>query len=195
MAETADSLFRRGAISAKQAGKMKVSDLPKVLKKTKVERADEESFEGKQGLRDQGGRKDHGHEVAKRDHVNRHQEVAKRSLDGLGAPSKPRPGKDSGGGVKNGRGGSVVAGPDEIDQTANQRKMRKRDNGLGGPSKGGNDANDMDDKRGQDAWGTRPIPNAPKKKLKPSQGGSNPRADTRVTKQGGLYGGGGRDTQ
>src|SRR5271157_3680816 len=105
MGETIESLFRRGAISSKAGKKVGIIrdnyDKPSILKQTKVERADEEPFEGRQGLRDQGGRMDHGHESGKRDHINRHQtwksKADKKRLIGLNAPSRARPGKDTGG--------------------------------------------------------------------------------------------------
>jgi hypothetical protein len=60
MAETMDSLFRRGMISSKQMKKLGKSSAPKGLRKTKVERPNEEDFSGKQGLRDQGAGKMRG---------------------------------------------------------------------------------------------------------------------------------------
>jgi hypothetical protein len=54
MGESAESLFRRGMISSKAWKK------PGILSRTRVERAKEEKFHGKQGLKDQGGPRDYG---------------------------------------------------------------------------------------------------------------------------------------
>ena len=51
MAESPDSAFLRGAISKKAASK----HLPGILKQTRVNRPNEEKFDGKQGRGDQGG--------------------------------------------------------------------------------------------------------------------------------------------
>lgn len=60
MAEKMDSLFRRGMISSKQMKKLGKSSAPKGLRKTKVERPNEEDFNGKQGRKDQGAGKTRG---------------------------------------------------------------------------------------------------------------------------------------
>lgn len=188
MGETIESLFRRGAISAKAGKKVGIIrdnyDKPSILKKTKVERADEESFEGKQGLRDQGGRMDHGHESGKRDHLNRHQEVSKKKHDGLGDPSKGRPGRDTGGGMKN--EGKIVAGPDEMDQGDTQKPDFPRGGGTTKASRGGREdtggysGDRMPNKSGSLRIDTRD---------KPAKGGSNKRSMAKIEKQGGWYGG------
>jgi hypothetical protein len=62
----ADDLIRSGAISSKQAGKHGLAK----LKGTKVERDNEEQFDGKQGLADQGRGKLKGHKIATKKHIN-----------------------------------------------------------------------------------------------------------------------------
>lgn len=135
MAETADSLFRRGAISPKQAAKMGV------LKKTKVERADEEDFDGKQGLKDQGGIRDKGIKQTRRDAINQNQKMGEK-------PSK-------GGSIKNGKGGMPTT-------------------------------NAINENTGKE-W--------PSEKNASARTPENPRSKGKIAKQGGQYGGGGRDTQ
>jgi hypothetical protein len=56
MAESGDSNFLRGQISLRAGKNMRDNDAkPSVLRKTRVNRPNEEPFDGKQGRRDQGG--------------------------------------------------------------------------------------------------------------------------------------------
>lgn len=81
MGETAESLYRRGAISPKQAGKLGI------LKKTKVERPEEEEFDGKQGKRDQGRPGDKGHKEGSAGHIDVKKDIGSPEK-ASGAPSK-----------------------------------------------------------------------------------------------------------
>ena len=130
MGETADSLFRRGAISPKQAAKLGV------LKKTKVERAPEEDFDGKQGLRDQGGGKEHGHKVARSRHIDIKQEMGTPER-ASGKPSKGgsvnasgQPGADEIDRGSSGKGGkNTKVWPSEGNETSAKQPMNKRSKG------------------------------------------------------------------
>lgn len=181
MSETAESLFRRGAISSKQAGKMRVGDLPKVLKKTKVERASEEDFDGKQGLKDQGGLRDRGIKETSRDAINKNQ----RDSSAIGG----RPSKD--GYVRNGKGGTPDVG--EINQGGNQRPDFPSSAGLGSKaSRGGrDDTGGYAGDRTPNKSGSLKID----RRDKAEKGPSNKRSAKKADKQGGWYGGGGQDTQ
>ena len=181
MAETAESLFRRGAISKKQAGKMRVGDLPKVLRSTKVERANEEDFDGKQGMRDQGGLRDRGPKDTGRDAINKNQ----RDSSAIGG----RPSRD--GYVRNPKGGQPNV--DEIDQGGNQKPEFPRSAGLGTKaSRGGReDTGGYAGKRSANKSGSLKID----RRENQEKGPSNKRAAKKADKQGGWYGGGGQDTQ
>jgi len=174
MAETAESLYRRGAISSKQASKLGI------LKKTKVERPNEEAFDGKQGRRDQGGHKDRGHKIATTKHIDGPDQGM-----GMGAPSK---------GGAAGKSGQVRA--NEINDSQNQRPEFPRAGGSTRPSSGGSAKNgkgappmtdDIDQRDDQ-----RPsFPKQGRGKNAPM----NPRSKGKIAKTGGQYGGGGRNTQ
>lgn len=64
MAESADSLFRRGMISEKQAGRLGV------FRDQKDQPTKMAAFDEKGGKRDQGGVKDRGDKVAAKGHIN-----------------------------------------------------------------------------------------------------------------------------
>jgi hypothetical protein len=147
MAETADSLYRRGAISAKQGAKLGI------LKKTKVERDKEESFDGKQGLKDQGAGREKGHKEASVRHIDVKKDIGSPER-ASGAPSK--------GGRVNSYG---QPGTDEIDR--------------GSSGKGGKNTKKWPSE-GDETSAKQPM---------------NKRSKGKIAKQGGQYGGGGRDTQ
>jgi hypothetical protein len=187
MGDSMRALMRSGAISGKQAAK---HDLPKVLRMTKVERDKEEEFHGRQGLRDQGGLRDRGHEVSKVDHIDRHQELSKPKHDGLGAPSKMRRGVDSGGAV-NAYG---QPGVDEI----GERRLQKPDFPRGSPggeraSRGGReDTGGYSGDRMPNRSGSLKIDRRDKPTTKDW---TNKRAKAKIAKSGPIYGGGSRFEQ
>jgi hypothetical protein len=72
MAESVDSLFRRGMISPRQGAKLGV------LKGTRAQNSKMASFDDKAGKRDQGGRADHGDKQADSRHINRNQRAGSK---------------------------------------------------------------------------------------------------------------------
>lgn len=140
MAKT-DELLRSGAISSKQASKQGLA----VLKKTTVERDNEEPFHGKQGLRDQGGHKDKGHKNFRTKHIEGPDQ---------GKEKKKNTGYDFDDRLSNKKGSP---GCGEIDEAEHQK------------------------------------PDFPKEGRGKETG--NKKAKGKIAKQGGQYGGGGRNTQ
>jgi len=110
MAESADSLFRRGMISPKQASKLKA------LAGTKLNPAfgaAEEGANGRGGLRDQGAGRERGETaVAGNAHINN------RRASDFGSPGRASGRPSAGGGVRS-KGGRP--GADEINAGGSQR--------------------------------------------------------------------------
>jgi hypothetical protein len=79
MAESVDSLFRRGMISSKQGAKLGV------LKGTRAQNSKMANFDDKGGKRDQGGPRDSGDKNADSAHLNRNQRIGSAIA---GGPSK-----------------------------------------------------------------------------------------------------------
>jgi hypothetical protein len=122
MAESMSSLYRRGAISSKQMGRM---SKPAILKKTKSGvPTNLEPFDGKQGKRDQGG-VGRGNSGIVRTHEIDHKQNQK-----LGSPATAS-GLPSKGGQA--RGGTVPS-----DDNIDDRKMQKPDFPAGAKIKGAN---------------------------------------------------------
>lgn len=110
MAESADSLFRRGMISSKQASRLKV------LKGTKHQASKMADFDGK-GSVDEGGVRDRGDRVAAKDHVNN------RRTTRAGSPIASKPSKGGQAGAEG------QPGTDEINEAAAQKPAFPRAGG------------------------------------------------------------------
>lgn len=104
MSESADSLYRRGMISERQGKRLGV------VKGTKAENSRMAEFDGKEGVRDQGGNKDRGHALGSRNHINQASNTRANSSV-VKQPSK-------GGFVKN---KGKAPDSDEINQGTSQR--------------------------------------------------------------------------
>lgn len=102
MAESAESLFRRGMISSKQAAKLGA------LKGTKHQASKMADFDGK-GSVDQGGIRDRGDKIASSKHINN-----KRTTR-AGSPIASKPSKGGQAGAEH------QPGTDEINEADNQR--------------------------------------------------------------------------
>src|ERR1700730_4547151 len=122
MSESMNSLYRRGAISSKQMGRMAK---PAILNKTTVQASKMAHFNSKKGKRDQGGIKDRG-EVP----TNEINHPTNQKTGSPGSVSK-------GGGVH--KGGQPTV--DAIDQAQNPKfpggaavRSNKRQGGVKGPA-------------------------------------------------------------
>jgi hypothetical protein len=179
MADSAESLFRSGAISSKQAGKHGLA----VLKKTKVERDNEEKFDGKQGLSDQGGRKLKGHEKFRTGHIDgSDQGTEKKKNTGFKFDNKLGNSK-----------GSPGAG--EIDEGEHQKPDFPKAGGSTKSSKGGRTWEDGDEGPDEMDAKSNQKPSFPKEKGASGDKGAFDRIKKKPPKQGGYYGGGGQSTQ
>lgn len=106
MAESVESLFRRGMISPR-AGKR--AGVLKAVNGTKHERSKMADFEEKSGMRDQGGVRDRGDGLAGTDHINR------KANTRAGSPIASKPSKGGQAGAE------AQPGTDEINEGRNQR--------------------------------------------------------------------------
>jgi hypothetical protein len=110
MAESMESLFRRGMISPKALGKLaaKSSSKPKVLNQTRVQNSRMADFDGKS--KDEGTNRDRGaRSVAGNRHIDTKQD--------LGTPARASGRPSRGGFVKD----QMQVNTDEIDDVDNQR--------------------------------------------------------------------------
>jgi hypothetical protein len=211
MGESAESLFRSGAISGTQASKHGL----KALKGTRYERDNEEKFDGKQGRADQGGHKLKGHEKFRTGHIDgADQGTEKKKNTGFKFDNK----------FGNSRGSP---GADEIDEGEHQKPDFPKAGGSKRASKGGRAWEDGDEgvdeinarsnqrpdfprrdagSKAAPAYAKTRSPNLTgsgtmhdDKRDKPSQGGSDKGSFGRIKKRpaqmGGYYGGGSRNTQ
>ena len=110
MAESMESLFRRGLISRKAMEKLgtRRGVKPRVLNATRVQPARMASFDDKSGARDQGGVRDKGARVASAGHIDRAQD--------LGSPARASGRPSRGGFVRD----QMQVHRDEIDDPYNQ---------------------------------------------------------------------------
>jgi hypothetical protein len=110
MAESMDSLFRRGLISPKAMEKLgkRRSAKPKSLSATRVQPAGMADFDDRRGVRDQGGVRDSGARVAGSRHID--------SAQDLGSPARASGRPSKGGFVRD----QMQAHSDEIDDPDNQ---------------------------------------------------------------------------
>jgi hypothetical protein len=179
MAESAESLFRRGMISPKQFGKLGAQ---KGTRTNPAFQAGEEAFSGRQGRADQGGRRDAGERsVAGTGHINN------RRTSDFGTPARAG-GKPSKGGSAPSRGG--VPNHAQIDESSEQTPTFPRGAGplsrnaqpgfvkvksknLAGSSRGNRSANDRgpDNRTPARARGGNPRSSGPQ------YGGPSSRAD------------------
>jgi hypothetical protein len=178
MAESAESLFRSGAISAKQASQHSVL---KAHKGTKYERDNEEKFDGKQGLKDQGGWRDKGHEKFRTGHI-----------DGMDQGTEKK--KNIGFKFDNKLGNSKGSpGANEIDESEHQKPDFPKAGGSKQASKGGQAWEDGDEGVDEIDQKANQKPYFPKEGRGKETG--NKFARKKPLKMGGLYGGGGQSTQ
>src|SRR5271157_1597206 len=105
MAESMQSLFRRGLISPTALAKLGKRK-PKILNETKVQASKMANFDGKRGVRDQGGVRDKG--VASARHIDIRQD--------LGSPARASGRPSAGGFVPD----QMQVHSDEIDDADNQ---------------------------------------------------------------------------
>lgn len=177
MGDSAAALMRAGVISGRQADKHKLA----VLKKTKVERPEEERFDGKQGLRDQGGGKEKGHGVARTKHIEGpDQGTEKKKNTGFNFDKR----------FANGKGSPGAA---EINEAEHQKPAFPRSAGSTKSSKAGDgvrvgqeDVDEIDERDNQ-------KPSFPREGRGRETG--NKRAKGKIARSGPIYGGGGRNTQ
>ena len=112
MAESVESLFRRGLISSKameKFGKRGNEAKPKILKETKVQASRMANFDDKSGAGDQGGARDRGAKVASARHIDIRQD--------LGSPARASGRPSKGGFVPD----QMQVYSDEIDDADNQQ--------------------------------------------------------------------------
>lgn len=107
MAESMESMFRRGMISKKQMGRMAK---PAILKKTRAQKTKMAGFDSKKGVRDQGGVKDRGEVPVNEINHPTNQRAGRPALAG-GLPSK---------GAQT-RGNKAGPGPNSIDQSTGKK--------------------------------------------------------------------------
>jgi hypothetical protein len=112
MAESIESLFRRGLISSKameKFGKRGNEAKPKILSETKVQASKMANFADKRGRNDQGGVRDKGAKVASAHHIDVRQD--------LGSPARASGRPSKGGFVPD----QMQVQSDEIDDADNQQ--------------------------------------------------------------------------
>jgi hypothetical protein len=116
MGETGDSLFRRGMISSTQAGKLGI------LKQTTAQPSKMAAFDDKAGRRDQGGRSDKGHRLARTDHIDKKQDM------GTPARASGKPSKGGGAGMQSQpvRAAEIDAGDTQQPKFPPGGKVKKR---------------------------------------------------------------------
>jgi hypothetical protein len=180
MAESAESLLRSGAISAKQANK---HSLLKAHRGTKYERDNEEKFDGKQGLRDQGGHKDKGHEKFRTGHIDgMDQGVEKKKHTGFKFDDR----------LSNKKG---HPGANEIDEAEHQKPDFPKAGGSKKASKGGQAWEDGDEGVDEIDQKSNQKPDFPKERAARGDKGAFGRIKKKPQRMGGMYGGGGPETQ
>ena len=165
MGEAATSLFRRGLISQKQAGKLGILKQTKSGVPTKM--AD---FDGRS--KDEGGTRDKGAPEASTRHIDKRQD--------MGSPARASGAPSSGGSVGKGATGQPVRRR-QLDDAATQKP-----DFPAGSGKRGAPPNEV---RSSPPGGGKPVPSSGGKMSTPKK------LKAKVAKQGGQYGGGGRDTQ
>lgn len=166
MGESAVSMFRRGMISPKQADKLGI------LKQTKTQNSRMADFDGR-GSVDEGGRKDKGAGEASSRHIDKRQDK--------GTPARAS-GKPSAGGSAGAESQPVRRG--HLDAASLQKPDMARGAGITSAK-----AKAPAFSKAPTPGGGKPVP------TKGGKMGTPKRLKGPIAKQGGQYGGGGRDTQ
>jgi hypothetical protein len=160
MAESPESLFRRGMISEREHSRLKA------LAGTKVQNSRMAGFDEKDGRRDQGGRTDKGHRVGATAHIDNMRNpkgdsaVAKRpSKDGrAGAERNPARSAEIDDGISGGtQRPEFPRGAGPLSKRAQPGFVPTRSKGLAGATRGDHGANDRgpDNKTPRRARGQR----------------------------------------